>query len=147
MAWDTPVKVDKPIPQTIPQDTTWEEFWSGIFPWEFPGQNLRTPGPMKKGSPQPLPQTAPSTPGEAIGNAAKGLVDDARKAAGINPSDWQTFIKQTATDWGVYAGLAILGILGLIFLISASGGGTLNPLSPYSVYQRGRRSIQGTRKR
>lgn len=119
-AWESPVRVQSG-PPVLPRakigdegpapPTVWEEFWSNWLPWEFPGQNLRPPAPMQKGKPQPPPQTAPTGP-----------IDAAKKALGVDPASWQTFIRQTLADWGVYAGLGVLGLLGLVFLVSAAGG-------------------------
>jgi hypothetical protein len=63
-------------------------------------------------------------------------VTGAKKALGIDPADWQAFIRQTGTDWGIYGGLALLGVLGLVFLVSAAGGGSLRPLSPRSAFRK-----------
>jgi hypothetical protein len=63
-------------------------------------------------------------------------VTGAKKALGIDPADWQAFIRQTGTDWGIYGGLALLGLLGLVFLVSAAGGG-----SPQIVIQRAAKKI------
>jgi len=63
----------------------------------------------------------------------------AGKAAGIDPASWQTFIRQTAADWGVYVGLGVLGLLGLVFLVSAGGGG-----SPPIVIQNVRKKVSSS---
>lgn len=62
----------------------------------------------------------------------------ARKALGIDPTDWQTFIRQTLADWGIYAGLGVLLLLGLVFLVSAAGGGP-----PPVIAQRTLKKISG----
>ncbi len=117
-----------PVGNMDQNSTPSENFWASIFPWMFPGQNLRPTPPMQKGNPAPLPQTAPTD-----------AADAARKALGINPADWQTFIRQTGADWGVYVGLGVLGLIGLVFLVSAGGGG-----SPPVVIQNVKKKVSGT---
>src|SRR5207249_2939063 len=80
---------------------------------------------VKPGKSTVTPTGPGASPGasEIVKNAPKAVAEAARKAAGIDPASWQTFIKQTLTDWGIYAGLGVLLLLGLVFLVSAAGGG------------------------